>query len=367
MRLAFIDLGSLDYCARTPLERPLGGTESALVYLCAELVALGHEVRVFNQTSTPGTFHGVEYLNRTRDGALAAVNDCDAAIVIGVADGLSLRAANVEIPLVLWTGHLDNFPLVQALANRQELDVWTSFAFVSDWQRNRFVQRFGIDPATTAILRNAVAPTFARQALVDPWFQTGSPPTLVYTSTPFRGLVIALHAFAKIRTAFPGARFRVFSGMATYQATDQDAAFAKIYDLARSMPGVDYVGPVSQTVLATELAGASALAYPSIYPETSCIAAMEAMSCGATVLTTRLGALPETVGEYGSFVDMAKDATTLVASFAEMAIDALRRIEVDPDNAAERRSAQLADVRARCVWSARAREWERWLVGMVNR
>lgn len=367
MRLAFIDLGDLDYNARTPLQQPLGGTESALVYLSSEVSALGHEVSVFNCTSEPGIFDGVEYRNRTGPGALHPINDCDIAIVSGAANGLSLRAANIDIPLVLWSGHLESFPKVHALGNRQELDVWTSFAFVSEWQRNRFVQRFGIDSAKTAVLRNAIAPTFAQQPLAGPWFETDTPPTLVYTSTPFRGLAILLHAFAAIRSAYAGARLRIFSGMATYQAPEQDAAFTKIYDQAKAMPDVEYVGPVSQPVLACEVAAAAALAYPSIYPETSCIAAMEAMSCGATVLTTRLGALPETVGEFGSYVDVGKDARKLVANYAEMAIDALRRMQADPAGARQRWAAQVRYVRENCVWSVRARQWSEWLAGTVDR
>ena len=54
----------------------------------------------------------------------------------------------------------------------------------------------------------------------------------------------------------------------------------------------------SPNLLAAELAQAAALAYPSTYPETSCIAALEAMSVGAAVLTTRSGAMPETTAGF---------------------------------------------------------------------
>lgn len=360
MRLAFIDLGDLDYNARTPLLQPLGGTESALCYLCAELAQLGHTVTVLNRTSAPGEYDGVRYVNRETAGALALANDHDAAIVIGVAGGLALRAAGVRVPLIFWTGHLASVDRVQALAHPDELAVWTAFAFVSEWQRSGFVHRFGIDPAKTTVLRNAIAPAFANEPVQPAWFETGAEPTLVYTSTPFRGLVILLHAFEAIRSAVRVARLRIYSGMATYQSA-QDAAFTKIYARARSIAGADYVGPIGQPALASEISAAAALTYPSIYPETSCIAAMEAMSAGAAVLTTRLGALPETVGEFGTLVDPGNDARQLVARYADTVVETLRTMQSDPKTAAQRRMAQIRYVRENCVWPIRAREWTQWL------
>ncbi|HEX6832651.1 MAG TPA: glycosyltransferase family 4 protein [Rudaea sp.] len=365
MRLAFIDLGDLDYTAHTPLLQPLGGTESALCYLCAELAQMGHTITVLNRTSAPGEYDGVSYVHRDTPGALSRANDHDAAIVIGVADGLALRAAGVRVPLIFWTGHLAGVDRVQALARPEELAVWTAFVFVSDWQRERFVQRFGIDPAMTTVLRNAIAPAFAAQPVRPAWFETGAEPTLVYTSTPFRGLVVLLHAFESIRSAVRAARLRIYSGMATYQSA-QDATFAKIYARAREIAGADYVGPVAQPALAEEISTAAALAYPSIYPETSCIAAMEAMSAGAAVLTTRLGALPETVGEFGTFVDPGNDARELVARYADSVVATLRTMESDPKSAAQRRAAQIRHVREHCVWPVRAREWTQWLAQVAR-
>ena len=60
-----------------------------------------------------------------------------------------------------------------------------------------------------------------------------------------------------------------------------------------SLPGVEYVGSLSQPQLAEALAGASILAYPNTYAETSCIAVMEAAlgGRGLFVVTSDLGAL----------------------------------------------------------------------------
>jgi glycosyltransferase involved in cell wall biosynthesis len=128
-----------------------------------------------------------------------------------------------------------------------------------------------------------------------------------------------------------------------------------------ALPGVDYRGPVSQSELALELRSAAALAYPSTYPETSCIAALEAMAMGALVITTRLGALQETLAGYGVLVDPDDNADALAARFAPAVISSLNSQRLLPAAAAARRSAQIAYVRQNYLWSQRALEWESWL------
>ena len=66
MRIAFLDTNELDYTADTPYRQPLGGSQSAICYLAAELARLGHEVAVLNATTSPGWHRGVQCLNLAR-------------------------------------------------------------------------------------------------------------------------------------------------------------------------------------------------------------------------------------------------------------------------------------------------------------
>ena len=60
MKIAFFDPIGWDYTPITPFERPLGGSQSAAVYLARELAARGHGVTLFNGTSRPGIYLGVD-------------------------------------------------------------------------------------------------------------------------------------------------------------------------------------------------------------------------------------------------------------------------------------------------------------------
>src|SRR5581483_3166990 len=113
------------------------------------------------------------------------------------------------------------------------------------------------------------------------------------------GLDVLLTAYPSIRARLGGARLRVFSGMGIYtqsyvagQSRQDD--YASLYELCAALPEADYVGPLPHADLAAAMAEADIWAYPCTFAETSCISAMEAMAAGALIITTSLGALPET-------------------------------------------------------------------------
>ena len=63
------------------------------------------------------------------------------------------------------------------------------------------------------------------------------------------------------------------------------------------MESVFVHGPLPQKELAGEMSDAFLYLYPNTFGETSCISVMESMSLGVPVITSRKGALPETVHE----------------------------------------------------------------------
>lgn len=118
-------------------------------------------------------------------------------------------------------------------------------------------------------------------------------PWCYYASTPFRGLNLLLQAWPDIKKAVPEAQLHLFTSMKVYNAEETDE-YSRMYDLARSLPGVRYRGSVGQAELRETALQCRALAYPCTFPETSCIAAMEAMAAGCAVVSTSTGALIET-------------------------------------------------------------------------
>ena len=365
MRIIFIHRTVVDYTVETPYQRAIGGTEAALAYVAVELARLGHSVVHLANSSAPGRYLGVECLNHKTALTTELLNGADAVVVSNEACGRTLRDMGVAKPLVLWTQHADDQPAIEALEFSRERKAWTGFAFVSQWQLDQYCDVFWLPREKTRVMRNAIAPAFVDRKPAEPWFGRGEPPVLVYTSAPYRGLDALLLAFPAIRAAIPGTGLRVFSGLSTTRGGPEDNQYTDLHRQCLATEGVDYVGPVSQPALADALSQAAALAYPSTYPETSCIAAMEAMAMGAAVLTTRLGALPETLAGFGRMVEPSDNPAVLAGNFATMAIEALNEMTRNPDAAAARRQAQRAFVHNNYTWPPRALEWQNWLFELI--
>jgi glycosyltransferase involved in cell wall biosynthesis len=365
VRIVFIHRTVVDYTVETPYQRAIGGSEAGLSYLAVELARLGHSVVHLANTSAPGRYLGVECLNYKAALNKDVLDSADAIVVSNEAFGRKLKERDVKKPLVLWTGHTDDQPAMESLEFSRERKAWSGFAFVSQWQLEQYCRTYWIERTKSRVMRNAIAPAFAQAQPVEPWFFRQEPPILVYTSAPYRGLDVLLAAFPAIRGAIPGTKLRIFSGLSITRGGPDDNRYAGLHRQCLATEGVEYLGPVSQPELAASLADAAALAYPSTYPETSCIAAMEAMAMGATVLTTRLGALPETLAGFGSVAEVNDNPAQLARDFAAMAINSLQALQANPSEAATKREAQIAYVRKNYTWPLRAIEWQNWLFELI--
>ena len=368
MHLAFVDFVPWDYTIDAVYEKPLGGSQSALCYLAEELARRGHDVHLINNAALPGVSRGVIQLPLAK-----AQGDVwktfDAVVLLNsVKPGLSIRPLlRRDARLIAWIQHAHDQPAMRPLGRDEVRSAFDGFALLSDWQRDAFVRQFQIDPSRIRILRNAISPAFGQlfPAGADIVAAKKRPPVLAYTSTPFRGLDLLVHAFPAIRKQVKGATLRVYSSMHVYQASDESDAeqYGRLYDLCRDTPGVEYIGALPQAELAQQMREVTMLAYPNHFPETSCIAVMEAMAAGCLIVTSELGALGETTAGFARLIPVSDDWLTYSDRFVDEAIRGLERFEEHPQQVNELLSRQVAYCSAECTWPQRADEWEQWLTG----
>jgi glycosyltransferase involved in cell wall biosynthesis len=374
MNWVFLDFIRWDYDVATPLARPLGGSQSALCYLALALARRGQQVTTLTGTTSPRSISGVQCL-RYEDipAALFAPANTMTVVLNGPAD---MAAAVREAippgrPLILWTQHAHDQPAMLPLRDPACMALWDRILCISDWQKAMFQQHLGVPVARMEVLRNAISPAFA--GLFPDEAQLGEAKSkelrLAYTSTPFRGLDVLLACFPAIRRRHPNCRLDVFSSMQVYgQASDRDP-YQPLYAQCRATEGIAYRGSLSQTDLAKELTGVSVLAYPNTFAETSCIAVMEALAAGLLVVTSDLGALPETCAGWARLVQPIgpnRSQEQFAIDFARAVDKALGEVQGDRSGFARQRFEQSLAVNASCSWDVRAAEWEAAAAGWLK-
>jgi glycosyltransferase involved in cell wall biosynthesis len=251
---------------------------------------------------------------------------------------------------LLWCHDMPEDPMYDHLKNGG----WRRFhriVFVSNWQMQGFIARFGIPWSRCLVLQNAIDPVKAESpGLFD------DPPKnvrLIYTPTPHRGLNILLGAFGKVAETDKDVHLDVFSSFGLYGWPDQDKNFQLIFDKLDEHPQITRHGTVPNEEVRKALAESHVFAYPSTWPETSCRCLIEAMSAGLICVHSNLAALPETAANWTFMYQYQDDP----GRHAAVLVDALRAA-IDKVRAGDGfQASQKAYADLFYTWDFRVQEW----------
>ena len=183
-------------------------------------------------------------------------------------------------------------------------DGWKQFAklvFVSHWQRDQYISMYSIPYSKCTVIENAIETEFEYTK------RPTGPIRFIYHTTPHRGLELLYPIFDTLSKEFDNIHLDVFSSFEIYGWKERDKPYAKLFDALKAHPKVTYYGTRSNEEVLIALKQSHIFLYPSIWMETSCIAMIEAIKCGCTVIHPSLGALPETAGGATVMYDYVED------------------------------------------------------------
>ena len=206
---------------------------------------------------------------------------------------------------VLWCHDTAQDPMNHHLQNNG----WKRFhkiVFVSHWQREQFKLFYGIPHSRTAVIRNAV------EIECDDGFCNDRPLeddkiNLIYHTTPHRGLSLLVPVFKELAQKYPQIHLDVYSSFKIYGWEERDEQFKDLFDQIKDHPQMSYHGTVSNEEVREALKRAHIFAYPSIWPETSCLALIEALASGCLSVVPDYAALPETGENWAMFYPWHED------------------------------------------------------------
>lgn len=258
----------------TIYEEGLGGSEACVVYLARELGRRGHGVVVYTH-GQPGTFENVMY--RDVQELNQGIPTSDIHISSRWIDILRHPSPAKKI---LWLHDLPNQTFTELPAD--------AVVAISQFQAGPWGLNMD-DPAVHIIGDGVDITNFKGREVRDR-------NRLIWASNPDRGLYVASEILVKeLIPRWPDLQLHVYGRAAVYGW----APSAEMYYLPpKKYIDAGYVvlhEPLPRLSLARELMKSWAMFYPTTWPETFCMAALESQAAGTPVIAPPYGALTETV------------------------------------------------------------------------
>lgn len=183
--------------------------------------------------------------------------------------------------------------------------------FVSNQQLQTFKYGLGVPYSESLVMKNAIEPIE-----LTPCGKPTDKINIIYHTTPHRGLELLVPAFEHLAQTYKNIHLDVYSSFQIYGWDQRDIPYQPVFNRIRNHPQMTYHGFQPNEVVREALKRAHIFAYPNIWAETSCIAAIEAMSAGCDVVCPNFEALAETTSGFATEYQFNEDMQEHLNVFA---------------------------------------------------
>mgnify|MGYP000411976037 CR=1 FL=1 len=258
---------------------------------------------------------------------------------------------------VFWSHDLPGDPESEFLKDKNKMNQFHKFVFVSNWQMQGYMQAYGIPWSKCVVLRNAIEPIELKEKSDDII-------RLIYTSTPHRGLNILVPVFEKLAEKYDNIHLDVFSSFEIYGWKQRDEQYQELFDKISEHKQMTYHGSKSNKEVREALTQSHIFAYPSIWPETSCLSLIEAMSAKLICIHSNYAALPETAANWTRMYQMHEDPSHHAGIFYGMLDAAIENYSSPALHSNLDAMKTYADIYY--GWDMRVMEWEGLLNSLIK-
>lgn len=294
-------------------ERSLGGSETAAYYMARELTAQGHKVTLFNNTDQYSEKDGVRYIPM---GAITEATplgeDFHHYSMNTIVDVLIIQRHPLAFQYP-WASKI-NLLWLHDLASRStkammggQLPFIDGILTVSEWHKQQVVDVWGLNPDIVMPIQNGVdLSLYEDDGLIgDGRFEfgidTNDQVKLLYSSRPERGLenLVMVDGIME-RLAKEDPKYHLYVCCYDNVVPQMTGYYEFLFNRCAELPNVTVLGHLTKQELADVQRQCDLCIYPTSFEETSCITAMECMAAGLPLLSSRVGALPETAMNCGA-------------------------------------------------------------------
>jgi len=191
---------------------------------------------------------------------------------------------------ILYCHDLPGDPMYEKTLSEEGRKIFLKILFVSNWQMQLFINHYKLNWSQCFVMQNAIEPF---EEKIFPKKLQNNSISLVYHTTPHRGLEILAHVFENLSKKYP-ITLDVFSSYEVYGQPERDRIYFDLFSSLKRHPQIKYHAGQKNNVVRSALVSSHIFAYPSIWPETSCLSLIEAMSAGVVAVHPNFGGLYET-------------------------------------------------------------------------
>jgi UDP-glucose:(glucosyl)LPS alpha-1,2-glucosyltransferase len=222
---------------------------------------------------------------------------------------------------ILWLHDLPSDPESSHLTDATSRKRFDKIVCVSNWQMQLYNLVSGVPYAECTVIKNAIEPIPTPPKVYD------GTVNLIYHTTPHRGLEILVPVFDELCKIHDNLHLDVYSSFGVYGWAERDKEYEQVFERCKNNPKITYHGAVSNEEVRTALTKSHIFAYPSIWPETSCIAVMEAMSAKNFVVCPNFAALPETCANFAMMYPFNENKSAHAVQFAHTLNNAILNVQ----------------------------------------
>ena len=251
---------------------------------------------------------------------------------------------------ILWMHHFVNQKEAQNLGLKDFVQKLDYIVFNSNWNCKKHIDHFEIPKNKSMVIKNAIEKIDVEEKPKDKI-------NLVYHTTPWRGLALLLKVFKNLD--LKNVELNVCSSTIIYGkkfSSTVGKTYEKLFDDCKNTKNVNYIGFLDNKKVIDLLKKTHIFSYPSIWPETSCISAIEAMAAGCEVVSTNLGALYETCSPFGTFVGFDRNWDNLEKRYSKVLLKSIKNYWSSENQ--NRMKMQSEAINATYSWDVRSIEWK---------
>ena len=253
---------------------------------------------------------------------------------------------------ILWMQHFVNQEEAKNLGNKKYVDKLNYIVFNSHWNFEKYQYQFKVPENKSLVIKNAIEKININKKPKDKI-------SLIYHTTPWRGLKNLLKIYKNLN--LENVELNVCSSTIIYgKKFDKilGKKYESIFEECKNTKNVNYLGFLDNKKIIEILKKTHIYSFPSIWPETSCISAIEAMAAGCEVVTTNLGALYETCSPFGTFVSFDSNFDNLEKKYEEALLNSINNFWSKENQ--EKLKLQSEIINITYSWDVRSQEWKKF-------